>query len=286
MTSRPIPLATPTIWPSTRQRRFLVGLAAVGLIGQYPAWGATAKPITAKSITTKPAAATAAVVVAPTGPSICTLPGINTTTVAAIKASAKEIKVYTKPDVTAPAKTLKNWIDVKGRVVFNVLNPQGEFLDVKVPAKPNGAHGFVKADEVSTFQHSCRIVIELGARKLRAYKGDELLMDETVAVGAPQWPTPMGNFYTTALIRPIKRVKGKKIADPVYGPFAYTLSGFSETPGLENFGGGTGTLGIHGTNTPQQLGQAVSHGCIRISNDAITKLAKLLPIGVPVEIKA
>ena len=37
---------------------------------------------------------------------------------------------------------------------------------------------------------------------------------------------------------------------------------------------------------PELLGQAVSHGCIRINNAAITKLAKLLPIGVPVEIKA
>ena len=271
MTSRPDSSLAGTSSPrhrlisSSRHRHFVLAVAACALLGQQAGWGATA---------------------ASTAPSICTLPGANTTTVAAVRPTAKEIKVFTKPETTAPSKTLTNWVDVKGRVVFNVLSQQGDFLDVKVPAKPNGAHGFVKAAEVTTFQHSCRIVIELAARRLTAYRGDEVLLQDTVAVGAPQWPTPTGTFYTTALLKPIKRVKGKKVADPAFGPFAYTLSGFSETPGLENFGGGKGTLGIHGTSAPELLGQAVSHGCIRINNAAITKLAKLLPIGVPVEIKA
>jgi len=30
----------------------------------------------------------------------------------------------------------------------------------------------------------------------------------------------------------------------------------------------------------------VSNGCIRMSNDVITKLAETLPLGVPVEIRA
>ena len=76
------------------------------------------------------------------------------TTVAAIK--GKQIQVY-GTDLTKPIRTLTNWVDVKGRVVFNVIGQQGDFLDVKVPAKPNGAHGFVKASDVDTFQHSCRI---------------------------------------------------------------------------------------------------------------------------------
>ena len=45
-------------------------------------------------------------------------------------------------------------------------------------------------------------------------------------------------------------------------------------------------IAVHGTNKPELLGQDVSHGCIRMSNAAITKLAKLLPQGVPIEIRA
>ncbi|WP_338052762.1 L,D-transpeptidase [Protofrankia coriariae] len=45
-------------------------------------------------------------------------------------------------------------------------------------------------------------------------------------------------------------------------------------------------IGIHGTNQPNLLGQDVSHGCIRVSNETITRLARLLPLGTPVEIVA
>jgi lipoprotein-anchoring transpeptidase ErfK/SrfK len=55
---------------------------------------------------------------------------------------------------------------------------------------------------------------------------------------------------------------------------------------LQTFNGGPGQLGIHGTNQPQLLGTKVSHGCIRMSNEDITRLAGILPLGVPVEILA
>jgi lipoprotein-anchoring transpeptidase ErfK/SrfK len=56
---------------------------------------------------------------------------------------------------------------------------------------------------------------------------------------------------------------------------------------LYSFGdGGTGVLGLHGTGDPSSLGTDVSNGCIRMSNSGITKLAQVLPIGTPVEIKA
>jgi len=61
------------------------------------------------------------------------------------------------------------------------------------------------------------------------------------------------------------------------------LSGYSEV--LFEFGGGDGQMGIHGTNDPTSLGRNVSNGCIRMSNAAITRLAKTLPLGVPVEIR-
>ena len=67
-----------------------------------------------------------------------------------------------------------------------------------------------------------------------------------------------------------------------YGPYAYGLSGFSEV--LQEFSGGDAEVGIHGNNDSSALGRSVSHGCIRMSNDGITKLAQTLPLGVPVEI--
>jgi lipoprotein-anchoring transpeptidase ErfK/SrfK len=45
-----------------------------------------------------------------------------------------------------------------------------------------------------------------------------------------------------------------------------------------------GELGIHGTNDPSSIGKAATHGCIRLTNDAITELYTLVPLGTPVYI--
>ena len=48
---------------------------------------------------------------------------------------------------------------------------------------------------------------------------------------------------------------------------------------------GGGHIGIHGTFRPDLLPGRVSHGCVRLRNEAILRLAKLMPIGTPLTIK-
>jgi lipoprotein-anchoring transpeptidase ErfK/SrfK len=115
------------------------------------------------------------------------------------------------------------------------------------------------------------------------WNGDEVFAEEPIGVGTTDTPTPGGLYYTKELLQPIDR-QGRPIPDGPYGPYAYGLSGFSDV--LYDFAGGDGVIGIHGTNDPSSIGRDASHGCIRLSNEAITRLASTLPIGVPVEIKA
>jgi hypothetical protein len=68
----------------------------------------------------------------------------------------------------------------------------------------------------------------------------------------------------------------------VYGPFAYGLSAHSDV--LQNFDGGDAEVGVHGNNDASVLGKSVTHGCVRIDNDEITQLSKILPLGTPVDI--
>ena len=70
----------------------------------------------------------------------------------------------------------------------------------------------------------------------------------------------------------------------MYGPYAYGLSSHSDA--LDTFAGGDAEIGIHGNNDASVLGNDVTHGCIRMDNDAITMLAKQLPLGTPVDIVA
>ena len=144
-----------------------------------------------------------------------------------------------------------------------------------LPIRPNGSTGWVRAEDVRGVQNPYRIRVELGAHRISVYDGDAVLLQEPVAIGKPSTPTPPGTYYLRVLL---------KAPDPntVYGPYAYPLSGHSEV--LTSFNGGDGELGIHGNNDASVLGSSVTSGCIRMSNESITRLAGILPLGTPVEI--
>ncbi len=55
---------------------------------------------------------------------------------------------------------------------------------------------------------------------------------------------------------------------------------------FDQFGTDDGQVALHGTNDGSDLGQAVSHGCVRLSNPSISTLASLLPPGSPVDIRS
>jgi lipoprotein-anchoring transpeptidase ErfK/SrfK len=109
------------------------------------------------------------------------------------------------------------------------------------------------------------------------YKAGQVIQTETVAIGKNQYPTPTGIFFVRELAKPANP-KG------AYGAYAFGLSGYSNV--LTKFGRGDGQIGIHGTNAPAALGSKASHGCVRVNNAGITKLAKTLPQGVVVDIQA
>jgi lipoprotein-anchoring transpeptidase ErfK/SrfK len=70
--------------------------------------------------------------------------------------------------------------------------------------------------------------------------------------------------------------------DTVYGAYAYGLSAYSNVIRSWRWGG---VVGIHGTNDQSSIGRAVSHGCIRLRNDDISRLVRILPLGTPVSVR-
>ena len=75
-------------------------------------------------------------------------------------------------------------------------------------------------------------------------------------------------------------VAGGNIIIPPFGTNARRYEGVLGTRRL-NLGDG---YGIHGTNKPETVGQAVSHGCVRMRNEDIERLFELVPVGTPVYI--
>lgn len=193
------------------------------------------------------------------------------------EAGPPQVQVYGSASEDDPTTTLDNPNENGAPLVFLVEEDLGDWLKVLLPVRPNGSTGYVKAADVDVVENPYRIDIALADHRLVVTKGDEVIADERIGVGTESTPTPGGRYYIKELLQP---------PDPggAYGPYAYGLSGFSNV--LEEFNGGDGVIGIHGTNEPELIGTDVSHGCIRMSNEAITELAAMLPLGTPVHIAA
>ncbi|MEY2467394.1 MAG: hypothetical protein QOF21_92 [Actinomycetota bacterium] len=194
--------------------------------------------------------------------------------VATARSSSVDIYNETLKQVTS---TLPNPIESGAPLTFLVRDRHESWLRVLLPLRPNGSEGWIQASQVTLASHRYKITVELAAHRLVVTNGTDTILDTPVGVGTTDTPTPGGLYYTKELFQPPNQ-------NGPYGHFAYGLSGFSNV--ITSFNGGDGVIGIHGTNNPSTVGKDVSHGCLRITNQAIETLAKRLPLGVPVEIHA
>jgi lipoprotein-anchoring transpeptidase ErfK/SrfK len=152
------------------------------------------------------------------------------------------------------------------------------WLNVLLPIRPNGASGWIKASEVTLGATDYEIKIEIAAHKLTLLKLGQPVLESAVVVGTDKTPTPPGRFYVTD---PLDLHSQPNAG---YGVFALGISGYSEV--LTSFKGGPGQLAVHGTNNPDQVGQNISNGCVRVPNDIIEQIAAQAPLGTPVTIVA
>jgi lipoprotein-anchoring transpeptidase ErfK/SrfK len=152
--------------------------------------------------------------------------------------------------------------DVKGRALW---------YRISLPGRPNGRTGWIPAAAAEVAPVDRWLVVYRGARKFEFYVRGKLRRSGQVAVGAPGAETPLGLFYVQWKFDPTW---------PILGAYAFETSAYSK---LSDWPGG-GVVGVHGTNTPWLLGQAVSHGCVRLHNDDIQYLRSLVPLGTPVKI--
>ena len=142
---------------------------------------------------------------------------------------------------------------------------------LSLPMRPNNTTGWVSARQLDLHHVANRILIHIAKRRMQVLRGNQVLYATTVAVGRPGMETPTGHYYVQVRFHP---------DDPFLGVFAFETSAYSK---LTEWPGG-GVVGIHGTSAPQLLGQAVSHGCVRMSNQAALVLKKLVPLGTPITI--
>jgi lipoprotein-anchoring transpeptidase ErfK/SrfK len=144
------------------------------------------------------------------------------------------------------------------------------WLRIALPVLPNGTSGWVPRRALGGYEISRhRLVVDLARQRLTLFRRGRAVLRAPVGVGRPRWPTPRGTFLV--------RNRLERYASPAFGTSARSAR-------LTDWPAG-GFVGIHGTDRPELVPGRVSHGCVRLRNPDMLQLARLMPVGTPVEIR-
>jgi len=187
------------------------------------------------------------------------------------------VPVYNAPLGGAVLHNLASPLPHSNQMVnFKVLSgPSNGMLQVALRTRPNGATGYISRKDVILKTIDWSIDVDVSASYITVYQGTRVILESYVVTGTGSTPTPVGDFFVT---------EGVREANPygAHGVFIFGLSAHSDV--WHTFDGGDGQIGIHGTNAPGLIGTGSSNGCIRLTNEAISRLAAAMPLGTPVHI--
>jgi lipoprotein-anchoring transpeptidase ErfK/SrfK len=237
-----------------------IGLAVVCLLG-----------ITAGSAS---AAGSATAAVIPAGAQATQQLAVLRTTHAAHRAPAAASPQIALVPATTPITGEQTTLPVIG----HSTGPGGvRWLQVMLPGRPDGLTGWIAQQDTRKLTTGWRILVNLAARRIRVYREGHTVRTFQAVVGKPSTPTPTGQFFVQETVQMQPGQAG--------GPFALALSARSNV--LQEFEGGPGQIGIHGRDDlGGTLGNAESHGCIRLATTSIDWLATRIGPGTPVTIHA
>ena len=190
-----------------------------------------------------------------------------------------QLRVYqAADDHSALVTTLSNKTSYGSPRTLLVVGQQPGWVHALLPIRPNGAEGWVHDTDVTIASTTYAISISISNHSLVLANAGVPVITTKVAVGKAATPTPPGTFFVTDLFDLTANPHG------AYGAYALALSGFSEV--LQHFMGGPGQLGVHGIVSETDPGQNITNGCVRLDNNLVTQIGRMIPLGTPVTITA
>jgi lipoprotein-anchoring transpeptidase ErfK/SrfK len=131
-----------------------------------------------------------------------------------------------------------------------------------------------EAQEAPVSEPIRQIVVSLEDRKLALIEDGQVKKIYRVAVGKLSTPSPEGTFTIE-----------RRVANPVYHHNGRTVDPGPGNPvGSRWMALSTRGYGIHGTNEPNSIGKAASHGCIRMAKADLEEFYALVTVGDQVQI--
>lgn len=133
-----------------------------------------------------------------------------------------------------------------------------------------------------------KLVLRLTERRIYMIHNDPKKPVESfpIAVGKKGWETPVGSFQVEEMVVHPEFLKVdpdvptqvlKRFPPGPTNPLGERWIGFAHGKGW--------TIGIHGTPNPELLGQAVSHGCIRMRNEDVVRIYDRVQLGTAVTVE-
>jgi L,D-transpeptidase-like protein/putative Ig domain-containing protein len=193
----------------------------------------------------------------------------------------RRVAAHKAPNASAPVLTLLGLAAEDGAqnivLILDELqkSPTETWYRVRLPILPNNSTGWVPASALGelTTVHT-HLYVDLAKFRATLMLNGRAIFTTSVGVGEPYWPTPRGEFYI--------RMKATNFHDPFLGPVGFGTS--ARSAALTDWPAG-GYVGVHGTSLPQLIPGRISHGCVRMRNAAILKLARLMPVGTPLTVR-
>lgn len=144
------------------------------------------------------------------------------------------------------------------------------WLRIQLPLRPNGRTAWVPEEQVVLRRNRTWIRVSTAAKRVDVFVAGKRRRTFVASVGTGGTPTPKGRFA----------IYDSVPTNGLLGPHILVLTAHSNV--LRTFAGGNGIVGIHGW--PSTVGQAASHGCVRLSRSGVRALNSLAKPGTPVEI--
>ena len=197
-------------------------------------------------------------------------------------AQGRPVKVY-----LGPSTSTKVVARVPASYAYNVpsvMLVQGEpkviagqtWYHALLPIPPIYSQGWVLGSSVRMYVVYTMIKVDLSARTLSVIEDQKVIRQFPVAIGRSATPTPTGTFFVAQKVNAIN-------PNTIYGPYALGLSAFA--PALASLFPPDGQVAIHGWRDPSVIGQAASHGCIRMKLADMAWVIMHVSTGSPVVIQ-
>ena len=174
----------------------------------------------------------------------------------------------------------------------------GDAIGVSAPHRPAGAAPApvaVLQERQERQPMERELVLDRRGRVLKVLESGRELRRFPVAVGRPGWETPVGRFTVIELVADPSwehPATGETVPPGPANPLGSRWIGFHrDCLGRAGFNGrehlvveGCVSSGFHGTPNRDSVGQAVSHGCVRLFDEHVRELFDLVRLGTPVTV--